>query len=190
MRLPNLLVGSTVAILAAVGLPGVAHAAPVVPARALLTAAEFPAGSSHYTPGRRTPSTGIRGVDSADCAALRTRLNDDFRRSTFADAVAQRGRSTILVSLIDRPLAPRIADAASRCGEPSVPRAASVAIPADLQRVRPRVLSTGADDIRGWADVRGTTVGVIVEGENGSAADRDAFWQLFRAQVAKVERQP
>lgn len=190
MRLRNLLTGSTVAVLAAVGLPAAAQAAPVVPARALLTATEFPNGSSHYTPGRRTPSAGIGGLDSADCAARRARLNDDFRRSTFADAVALRGRSAILVSIIDRPLAPRIADTATRCNGSSVPQAASVAIPADLQRLRPRVLSTGADDIRGWADVRGTTVGVIVEGEDGAAADRDAFWQLLRAQIAKVERQP
>ncbi|CAM3347400.1 hypothetical protein [Tsukamurella hominis] len=190
MRLRTLVAGATVAVLATVGLPAAAHAAPVVPARALLTAAEFPAGSTQYTPGRRTPSTGLGGLESADCIALRDGLDGDFRRSAVADAVALRGRSAIMVSIVDRPLTSRIADVVTRCAEPDVPRAVAVTAPTDLERVRPRVLTTGADDIRGWADVRGTTVGVIVEGENGAAADRDAFWQLLRAQVAKVERQP
>ncbi|MBS4104572.1 hypothetical protein [Tsukamurella paurometabola] len=61
-------------------------------------------------------------------------------------------------------------------------------VPRDLARVRTRVVTTSTDTIQGWADVRGATVSVNLFGIDGAAADREAFWQLLRAQVAKVER--
>ncbi|KXP05669.1 hypothetical protein HWD35_03380 [Tsukamurella tyrosinosolvens] len=190
MRLRTLVAGSTVAVLAAVGLPAAAHAAPVVPARALLTAAEFPAGSTHYAAGARSPSAGVAGSESAQCAKERAMLESSLRSGSASDAVAIREQTQILVSVIDRPLSASIAGYATRCATPAGAWTDPESIPSDLRGFRPRVVSTGPEDLRGWVDVRGATVGVVVAGVDGTAADREAFWQLLRAQVAKVERQP
>lgn len=178
------------ALTTAVTIPALATAAPVQPSRALLTAAEFPSGTTNYTAERTTPSAGIGGPESADCAHRRDALEAEFKAAGSATAAALRGRSTIRAAVIDRPVASRATEFAMRCPAPGTPAPIALGVPSDLQHARPSILSSGADFLSSWADVRGTTVLVLAIGEDGAPADRDAFWQTLRAQIAKVERQP
>lgn len=93
------------ALTTAVTIPALASAAPVQPARALLTAAEFPSGTTNYTAERSTPSAGIGGPESAECTDRREALEAEFKAAGSATAAALRGRSVIRVAIIDRPLA-------------------------------------------------------------------------------------
>ncbi|KXP09727.1 hypothetical protein AXK57_12835 [Tsukamurella pulmonis] len=179
------------ALAATASVPALASAAPVQPTRALLTADEFPAGTTDYTLENRSPSAGLpSSSESPKCSAQREDLDQRLRGITSANAVALRRANEILVYVLDRPVTTQIADLATHCAIPGMGVATPRAVPGDLARVRARVVTTSPDTIQGWADVRGATVSVNLFGIDGAAADREAFWQLFRAQIAKVERQP
>lgn len=191
MSIGRVFLGSTVAVLAVACFPAVANAAPVNPGRALLSQSEFPAGTFGYEAGRGRPSTGLDSGKTPQCAAKSRDLDRRLDTVAAADARAGIGSTTLLVYIVDQPLSTAIGDVVRSCDENGdMVRVAPAAIPADLRRLSPFVLSSAKTDLQGWVDVRGVTVSVNAFGPDRGAADTEAFWQTLRAQVAKVERQP
>lgn len=179
-----------VAALAATGtaLAPAASAAPVGP-NLVLTKAEFPAGSTDYRTGapahsQLTPDEG----PSPACTAAVERVNRSSAGAQGVSATARNGYSLMLSSVLT-PAQTSVWRAATKaCGGP----AAELAVPGDLARLNPVVLTYRSggriDAIEGVADVAGRTVDVYVRGLSATPANTARFWQVFRAQVAKVEK--
>lgn len=194
MRVRHLLAGSTVAVLAAVGLPGVAQAAPIVPAQAVLAAHEFPVGSSGYTVEHET----IRTTDEVNGPA---RTECDRRLVAGAKAIdgahattakVTRGNMTVETAVVDRSFTAEVSALTTACDaeSSSLGRTVILPAPADLARFRTFITRYATASFQGWVDVRGTTVSVDVSSRGDAVAEPDLFWRTLRAQVAKVERQP
>lgn len=177
----------------AAGLPAVAQAAPVVPARAVLAAHEFPTGTSGYVVENET-------INTSDEVSEPTRTECDRRLVAGAKAINGAHASTAKVSqgstrvesaVVDRSFTAAVAELTAACEAESSPSSRSIVLPApaDLAGYRTLLTQYSGTSFQGWVDVRGTTVTVDVM-SHGNGADRDVFWQVLRAQVAKVERQP
>lgn len=174
----------------AAGTTLVVPAASAAPANTglLLTAAQFPAGSGDYRSGG-TPRTQISGGDNASpqCIAATARVNRAQDSSQGVSASARNGYSYMLTSLRTPAQTPVWRAAALACGGPI----AELPVPGDLARYNPVVVTyqkagrTGA--IEGVADVNGITVDVYVSGLSETPANSARFWQVFRAQVQKVQ---
>ncbi|TWS25112.1 hypothetical protein FK268_07795 [Tsukamurella sputi] len=193
MRVRHLLAGSTVAVLAAVGLPGLAQAAPIVPAQAVLAAHEFPAGSTEYKARAEVGEPAGQLVSDSVCGRAEHAVDQRLEGARSTDASARRGALTLESSVIDRPMSATMRNAFTTCAAstPASSRLLPSALPADLSRYQGFVVRIGAGQaLLGVVDVRGASVGVSVEGGSSSPADEGAFFQVLRAQVAKVERQP
>lgn len=192
MRLRNLLAGSTVAALAAVALPAAAHAAPVVPAQVVLAAHEFPVGTTGYSVENET----IRTTDDVNRP---TRTECDRRLVAGAKRIDGAHASTAKVTrgpvrmesaVVDRSFTTEVSALSAACDAEQAPSSRSVVLPApaDLTRFRSFLTQYGGMSFQGWVDVRGATVTVDVTSSSSDADPRDLFWQVLRAQVAKVER--
>jgi len=191
MRARHLLAGSTVAVLTAVGLPGIAQAAPIVPAQAVLAAHEFPAGTTGYTAKAEVGEPAGQLVSDSACGRAEHAVDQRLEGARSTDTSARRGALTLESSVIDRPMAAVMRDTFSVCTAGLRERPVPAALPADLARHKGFVVRM-ADGraLVGVVDVRGASVGVSVDGPASAPADEAAFWQVLRAQVAKVERQP
>lgn len=199
MRLRNLLTGSTVAVLAAVGLPAAAQAAPVDTAHAVLAAHEFPAGTTGYTVETETLTPigdsaapgAVGGSSPTACERNMGRMFERMDGARVTEARAVRGTTRVEAALLNRPLTALMMETFPTCEAALSPseRSAVPAAPADLARLRPFIFRD-EDELQAWVDVRGVAINVTARSTNRSSADADAFWQLLRAQVAKVERQP
>ena len=69
-------------------------------------------------------------------------------------------------------------------------KVAELVVPGDLVRYNPAVITYGGKSgstIEGAADVNGHTVNVLVRGLSDTPANADRFWQVFRAQIQKVQ---
>lgn len=192
MRVSRVLAGTTEAVLATVGLPAVAEAAPVNLSRALLAADEFPLGTSGYTVALDTLriSGVVDAVASTECDR---KVDATFRHAEgarFVSAKVRRGTTGIESMVVDRRITAAVSDMTTTCDAATDQRSRPVVLPspADLTRLHPYVVQYGKGSVQGWADVRGTTVTVDLSDSRGT--DRDLFWQTFRAQIAKVEKQP
>ena len=193
MRARHLLAGSTVAVLAAVGLPGIAQAAPVVPAQAVLAAHEFPAGTTGYKATAEVGEPAGTLVSGSACGRAEHAVDQKLEGARSTDAQVRRGALTLESSVIDRPLSAAMRNVFTTCaaGTPAAGRSLPAALPTDLARYKGFVVRVGGGQAMiGVVDVRGASVGVSVEGTSSSPADEGAFFQVLRAQVAKVERQP
>ncbi|WP_158636225.1 hypothetical protein, partial [Tsukamurella sputi] len=69
-------------------------------------------------------------------------------------------------------------------------RMTTLPTPNDLAHLRPMLIGVGGTMYQGAVDVRGVTVLAGTTNRDGGPADLDGFWQVLRAQIAKVERQP
>ncbi|AUN40223.1 hypothetical protein [Tsukamurella tyrosinosolvens] len=187
MRLRPLVSGSTVAVLAAVGLPAAAHAAPVVPAQAVLAAHEFPAGSKDYKafPIGRFPAAQPQTARTP-CDERAAKLDAAVAGASAIEVEVWRGDTLFTASIIDRPVAAQFEAATLACTK----AAPKIAPPADLARVNPTIRRNSSQRMEAMVDVRGVNVGVVASSPRGKTLDADTFWQVLRAQVAKVERQP
>ncbi|KXP09728.1 hypothetical protein AXK57_12840 [Tsukamurella pulmonis] len=189
MRLPRVAaVAAMTLTLAATA--GTATAAPVVPATAILTAAEFPSGSSQYTVMHRPAPTAPAGAAGTSCDAARERLGAASAGGRSTEAVAYRGRTYASVELTDRPLLDPIRAVITACtdSEPGAPT--TLAVPRDVSRYGAITAATeGGTTLEAVAEVRGITIQVLVDA-SPDGADHATFWELLRAQIAKVERQP
>ena len=172
--------------------PGVAQAAPVNTARAILAAHEFPLGSSGYKVETET----LEPFDEPDnastpCSRFIRTMFERLGGAQVTSAQAGRGTTEVEVAVMNRPMAALMAEGFPTCEAQVDPRARStvLAAPADLTRLRPFVFKD-ADEIQAWVDLRGVSVNVIATSKNRGPADADAFWQVLRTQIAKVERQP
>ncbi|MGX9296819.1 hypothetical protein [Tsukamurella paurometabola] len=187
MRPGGLLAGATVAVLASVGLPAVAQASPVVPAQAVLAAHEFPAGSKDYKafPIGRLPAARPQTARTP-CDARAAELDAAVAGASAIEVEAWRGDTLFTASIIDRPVAAQFEAATLACTKAGP----KIAPPADLARVNPTVRRSNSQRMEAMVDVRGVNVGVVASSPRGKTLDADTFWQVLRAQVAKVERQP
>ncbi|KXO92080.1 hypothetical protein AXK56_02995 [Tsukamurella pulmonis] len=178
------------ALAATASVPALASAAPVQPTRALLTAAEFPSGSSQYTVMHRPAPTAPAGAAGTSCDAARERLGAASAGGRSTEAVAYRDRTYASVELTDRPLLDPIRAVITACtdSEPGAPT--TLAVPRDVSRYGAITASTeGGTTLETVAEVRGITIQVLVDA-SPDGADHATFWELLRAQIAKVERQP
>lgn len=194
MRLRNLLAGSTVAVLSAVGLPGMAHAAPVEPARAILTAAEFPIDSGrsyrvthtvNHAPARAS------GLTTDGCELAGVRMMSAAAGSRSSEAMAFQGRTYASVQLTDRALVAPILATIDACRTtPNADVPVLIGTPAEFTRYR-LIAGTASHgkELNGWAEVRGVTVQVVVDA-SPNPADYATFWRLLRTQLTKIEKQP
>ncbi|WP_020693898.1 hypothetical protein [Tsukamurella sp. 1534] len=179
--------GVTLAAFVALVAPAAAHAAPVDPARAVLSASEFPAGSTGYRVINRVESSPASSSGLADdaCATATQQLIAASNGTRASEAIAHRGRTYASVEVSNRATTGLVRNLVAECGDALGDVPAPLAVPADLAPYRTFVgTMPGGKEIQGWADVRGTTVSVVVDAP--SAADYDTFWYLFRAQIAKV----
>ncbi|GAA1073081.1 hypothetical protein [Tsukamurella spumae] len=193
MRARHVLVGSTVTFLALAGLPAVAQAAPVVPARAVLAANEFPAGSTGYSVRSEVGEPAGELISDTACGAAEHRVDKALAGAHSTDAKARRGALDLETSVIERPMATVMRGVITTCSAKLRygTRAIVKPLPADLSRHQGFTVSTGDNQtLIAVVEVRGASVGVQVSGTSATPADPAAFWQLVRAQVAKVERQP
>ncbi|MCS3780167.1 hypothetical protein [Tsukamurella ocularis] len=187
------------AVLAAVGLPGIAHAAPVNTAQAVLAAHEFPAGTTGYEVETETlTSIGARATPGAvddpspsACSRNISRMFERMEGARVTEARAVRGSTRVEAVVLNRPMTALMTETFPTCEATLLPseRSAVLAAPRDLARLRPFIFRD-KDELQAWVDVRGVAINVTARGTNRSPADADAFWQTLHAQVAKVERQP
>ncbi|MBS4104608.1 hypothetical protein [Tsukamurella paurometabola] len=107
-------------------------------------------------------------------------------------AKVRRGPVRVESVVVDRPFTTAVADLTAACEAEEAPHSRSkvLSAPADLARFRTFLTQYGNSSFQGWVDVRGATVTVDVMSSGTAADSRDLFWQVLRAQVAKVERQP
>ena len=171
--------------------PATAYAAPVVPARAVLTAAELPSGSKDYMvfPIAALPApTGPAPNTSSQCETASHALQTSLAGVPAVEAEAWHGDTHFYASVVGRAATAKFTAQDSACGETA--NATRLPVPADLVRLDPVLLRVNTHRITGMADVRGATVGVIASSPDDRPLSLDTFWQVFRAQVAKVERQP
>ncbi|MET9328612.1 hypothetical protein [Tsukamurella sp. NPDC003166] len=194
MRVRHVLVGTTVTLLAVAGLPAVAQAAPVDPARAILSAAEFPAGTTGYAVEHETIRTtdDVNGPTRTECDRRLVAAAKKIDGAPATTAKVTRGSVGVESAVVGRSFTAEVTSLTTACDAESDTRIRSVVLPApqDLARFRTFVLQYAGNSFQGWVDVRGATVTVDVSSRGSAAADRDLFWQVLRAQVAKVERQP
>lgn len=179
---------ATALAVAALSVPALAQAAPVVPSQAVLAANEFPAGSFDYKVFRDTfPAAGSAEAGTSPCGIATRELERMLAGVSVVEAEAWRG-STLFYSVVGRP----VKDLQSKQTGACLPSTQAVRqqIPVDLARVNLTVTRSGSQRIEGSADVRGVTVGVVGSAPDGKTLDTDTFWQVLRAQIAKVERQP
>ncbi len=197
MRARHVLAGSTVAVLATVALPAAAQAVPVIPARAILAAHEFPSGSTEYSrnAGPRLDSSDRPTGDPSrftpcqrSLAAMYARVD----RTTSAEATARRSSTKLDVTVIGAPVLDSTRELYRTCNAdfPPAERTRDLAAPADIARVRPYIVANGHHELIAWVELRGITLHVDAWTTGGGTPDHDAFWHLLRAQIAKVERQP
>ncbi|GAA1073066.1 hypothetical protein [Tsukamurella spumae] len=171
--------------------PATASAAPVVPARAVLTAAELPSGSKDYMvfPIAALPAPNGPGPNrSSPCETASYALQRAVAGAQAVEADAWRGDTHFYASVFGRAATAEFTAQDSACGETA--NATRLPVPADLVRLDPVLLRVNAHRVTGMADVRGATVGVIASSPDDKPLNLDTFWQVFRAQIAKVEKQP
>ncbi|CAM3827034.1 hypothetical protein ACXYTP_02210 [Tsukamurella ocularis] len=193
MRVRTVLAGSTAAVLAAVALPGVAQAAPVVPARAVLAAHEFPIGTTGYAVENETIRTtdDINGPTHTECDRRLVAGAKAIDGALASTAKVARGAVRVESAVVARSFTAEVSALTAACDAESSPHSRTVVLPApaDLARYRTFLTQYAGTSFQGWVDVHGATVTVDVMSSSDSGA-RDLFWQVLRAQVAKVERQP
>ncbi|BDD83057.1 hypothetical protein TPB0596_28200 [Tsukamurella pulmonis] len=190
MRARHLVAGTTVAVLAAVGLPGVAQAAPVVPAQAVLAAHEFPAGSTGYTQKSSIESAASVPSAKTPCTTATYEAEKATAGGRSTTATARRGSTVLDASVIDRVVIDKAIEIGRACTDDGPMPGTRLSAPADLARYRTVFSSNaGGRELIGFIGVRDSTVRVDAVSVR-DRADFDAFWQTVRAQVAKVERQP
>ncbi|MGC5026501.1 hypothetical protein ACLQ3K_17270 [Tsukamurella sp. DT100] len=177
------------AVLAAGGtaLAPAASAAPVGP-NLVLMKAEFPAGSNDYRTGKPAPSKLTAGDNpSPACTAATERVNRSAAGTQGFSASARNGYSLMLSAVVAPPQASVWRAATQACGGP----VAELPVPGDLARYNPVVLTyrdgQRIQAVEGVADVAGRTVDVYVGGLSETPANTARFWQVFRAQIQKVE---
>ncbi|GAA1014682.1 hypothetical protein [Tsukamurella strandjordii] len=191
MNTRHLVAAASIAGAVVIGLPAVAQAAPVVPAQAILAANEFPFGSVEYKVSSEIGAPPVKVTGDSSCERASYDLDKRLEGAKSTDAEAVRGSSKLEASVNDRPMADAMRTVFRVCGAELGVQLAIAPLPADLSRYNGFVfLSESRDSAIGVVDVRGAAVGVSVDGRGNQPADTDAFWQILRAQVAKVERQP
>ncbi|KXP12568.1 hypothetical protein [Tsukamurella pseudospumae] len=176
---------ATVAAGATLAAPA-ASAAPVNSAL-VLTQAQFPAGSTDYRAGRlRGGAINIRAGAPQPCVDAANRLNAATTTAQNAGAAARNGYSS-MVSIVISPMQGGLwRSMAQACSG----RVSELAVPGDLARYNPAVITYGGktdSTIEGAADVNGHTVNVLVRGLSDTPANAAKFWQVFRAQIQKVQ---
>lgn len=168
MRLRRPAAAVAIAVVLATAVPALSSAAPVDPARAILTAAEFPIDSGrsyrvthtvNHAPARASGLT----TDGCELAGIRMMSAASGSRST--EAMAFQGKTYASVQLTDRTLvAPILAtiDACRTTPDADVP--VLIGTPAEFTRYR-LIAGTASDgkELNGWAEVRGVTVQVVVD---------------------------
>lgn len=165
-----------------------ASAAPVSTAL-LLTKAQFPAGSNDYrvTPNARASKVGAEGDVTPECRATTDRLNRTLAGLDGATATARNGYSLMASAVLSPPVTGQWRTAVAQCGESK----GRPAVPGDLARYNPVILTNHKDgrlqSVEGFADVNGYTVDVFVAGLSQTPANTARFWQVFRAQIQKVQ---
>ncbi|AUN40224.1 hypothetical protein [Tsukamurella tyrosinosolvens] len=184
---------SATALLAALAAGGTAlapaaSAAPVSP-NLVLTKAEFPAGSNDYRTGRLNgEAVTIKNTAPQQCKDAANRLNGANANAQSAAASARNGYSFMTAGVISPAQGALWRGVAQACSG----RNAELPVPGDLTRFNPTVITYGEDEgagaIEGAADVNGYTVNVYVRGLSETPANTARFWQVFRAQIQKVER--
>ncbi|GAA1014678.1 hypothetical protein GCM10009551_102220 [Nocardiopsis tropica] len=188
MTIRSVLAGGSVAVVAAAALPAIAQAAPVVPKDAVLTAQEFPPGSHDYKTFPMTfPAVGTRPANSSRCAVKTHELQQRLAGSSAVEAEAWRGDTMYYASVFGRPVAEVLGEQNVACD--MSPRERRVPAPADLARVNPTAFRSGSQRIEATAELHGVTVGVVGTSPDGKVLDTDTFWEILRAQIAKIERQ-
>ncbi|ADG78386.1 putative protein OS=Tsukamurella paurometabola (strain ATCC 8368 / DSM / CCUG 35730 /CIP 100753 / JCM 10117 / KCTC 9821 / NBRC 16120 / NCIMB 702349/ NCTC 13040) OX=521096 GN=Tpau_1768 PE=4 SV=1 [Tsukamurella paurometabola] len=190
MNTRHLIVGAAIAGAVSVGVPAVAHAAPVVPAQAVLAAHEFPFGSTGYETNQSVEKAPTKPSGTTPCDLKEYEAEKTLTGARSADAQVDRGETTLAASILDRPIINTIRDLRRDCGSRFVREGRPLAVPADLTRYKADVFTFAEGQLLdATVEVRGVTVSVMAVNEK-NPADFDGFWQTLRAQVAKVERQP
>lgn len=164
-----------------------ALAAPVSPAL-LLTKSEFPAGSSQYETGAAPKGrVTLKPGAPPQCAAAADRLNRATAGASGVSASAINGYSYLQVDITSPVQASLWRTMTAQCDGPE----SALEVPADLKPFRPAVVTyyTGKRNsaIEGAADVGNVTVDVYVRGLDETPANTSRFWELFRAQIKKVQ---
>ncbi|KXO92076.1 hypothetical protein AXK57_12825 [Tsukamurella pulmonis] len=164
-----------------------ASAAPAGPSL-VLTKAEFPAGSSDYMTGKPVPTRlKVSTNPPPVCATAIDRVNRATDSAQGTSATARNGYSLMLTSVLTPQHAGVWRAATKACGGP----VAELPVPGDLVRFNPVVLAYRDDKrtyaVEGVADVAGRTVDVYVSGLGETPANTARFWDVFRAQIKKVE---
>ncbi|GAB3126108.1 hypothetical protein GCM10027289_01390 [Tsukamurella serpentis] len=188
MRARVALSATTVAVAATVGLPAVAQAAPVDPVRAVLAAHELPMGSKDYmvaAPVTLPPAAPAPAGDSP-CDRATHAVDRAAAGARAVEAEAWRGDTHFYSSVVTRPITTSYKARENVCGERSV----VLTPPADLARFPVSIRRVGTQRYEGLADVRGATVSVIASSPEAKPLSTETFWEVFRAQISKVERQP
>lgn len=184
---------SAAALVAAVAACGTlvapaASAAPVNPAL-VLTKAQFPAGSNDYrlVPNARSSKVGVTGDVSPECRATTDRLNRTLASVDGATATARNGYSMMSSAVLSPAITGQWRTASVQCGDSE----GKPAVPGDLARYNPVIVTSNKDgrlqSVEGFADVGGLTVDVYVAGMSETPANTARFWQVFRAQIQKVQ---
>ncbi|GAB3126113.1 hypothetical protein GCM10027289_01400 [Tsukamurella serpentis] len=173
---------------------GTTLAAPVASAAPVrndlvLTAQQFPAGSTDYRllPDAKAGKVGVTDDASPQCRGASDRLNAALAGSKGATAVARNGYSAMASAVLSPPITGAWRDTVAQCGQTE----GRPPVPGDLARYNPVVITNHKDgrleSVEGFADVNGFTVDVYVAGLSATPANTDRFWQVFRAQVQKVQ---
>ncbi|NMD56173.1 MULTISPECIES: hypothetical protein [Tsukamurella] len=183
---------STTALLAAVAAGSAlaapaASAAPVAPSL-VLTQAQFPAGSVDYRTGKISgDAVTLKPGAPKPCLDAANRLNGANANAQSAAASARNGYSFMTTGVISPVQGGLWRATAQACSG----RVAEVPVPGDLARYNPAVITYGTDErasaIEGAADAGGYTVNVYVRGLSDTPANTARFWEVFRAQIKKVE---
>ncbi|MBS4103738.1 hypothetical protein [Tsukamurella paurometabola] len=164
-----------------------ASAAPVSKAL-VLTQAQFPAGSVDYRTGQLGgEAVSIKPSAPQQCKDAANRLNGATANAQSAAASARNGYSFMTAGVISPAQGALWRGVAQACSG----RIAEIPVPGDLTRYNPAVITYGEDEragaIEGAADVNGYTVNVYVRGLSETPANSARFWQVFRAQIQKIE---
>lgn len=176
---------------AATVLPGVANAAPVQPRAAIVSAGELPAGSSGYTLSTKVAQPPTKPARDTPCDRMAHRIETALAGSTTVEVSATRGTDEIHVGISEGSGVSTARDVITACNtDPGVVPQATVGAPSDLARLAPFITRTRDGKLlQATIDLRGVSVTVYVVNMDRSV-DSSIFWQVLRAQVAKVERQP
>lgn len=170
-----------------------AAAAPIVPSQAVLAAQEFPIGSTGYKVSSDIGSPADKPDGDTPCDRASYDVEKAVAGVKSTDAKAVRGPQRLEASVISRPMAGVMRQLFATCTTQfRYSTSAAVApLPADLSRYTGFIVrSPKQRSLIGVVDVRGAAVGAEVDASGSAPVDEDAFWQLLRAQIAKIERQP